>query len=94
MPDENSRGYCQARARTRLELSQPQEAHEHLMQWFAGHNAPESRLCRQVRVLDVCGVFSPLPDGVSPTSDGPASLQPPISVSRASHPPACSLPLA
>lgn len=57
VPDENTSGYCQARAR--LDLDQLKEAHEHLIQWFAGSGAPASWLGRQVRVLDGCGVSMP-----------------------------------
>jgi hypothetical protein len=57
VPDENTSGYCQARAR--LELAQVQEAHEHVVQWFEGQGPAPGWLGRQVRVLDGCGVSMP-----------------------------------
>jgi len=57
VPDENTSGYCQARAR--LELAQVQEAHEHVVQWFEGQGPAAGWLGRQVRVLDGCGVSMP-----------------------------------
>jgi hypothetical protein len=57
VPDENTSGYCQARAR--LELAQVQEAHEHIMQWFETREETPSWRGRHVRVLDGCGVSMP-----------------------------------
>lgn len=58
VPDENTSGYCQARAR--LPLPALRAAHERIGQWIERHTQQAWQWCgRPVKVLDGCGISMP-----------------------------------